>query len=41
MKSNVIETVFGKKCSLGSCPSYSENVALIYILGFEKFITQV
>ena len=33
--------VFLRKCSLGSCATFSENMVSVSALGFEKFASQV
>ena len=31
--------IFRRKCSLGSCATFSENMVYISIVGLEKFVT--
>ena len=41
MKPNFFEIFFQRKCSLGSCATFSENMVSVSVLGFEKFASQV
>ena len=42
MKQNFFfENFFRRKCSLGSCATFSENMVSVSVLGFENFASQV
>ena len=41
MKPNFFRKFFRRKCSLGSCATFSENMVSVFVLGFEKFASQV